>query len=142
MVWEQLRGHAGKAEMFRRSVGRGRLSHAWLFSGPAGTGRRLFAHLLAQCLFCTEVEDSLLEACGHCHNCRQMQAGSHPDLLEVACPPDKSVLPIESLVGVTERRGREGLCYELSLRPMSASRRVAVINDAQLMNPDGANSLL
>ena len=71
-----------------------------------------------------------------------MQAGTHPDFLRVACPEGKSELPIELLVGSRENRGGEGLCHDLSLRPMAARRRVAVIDDADRMSNESANALL
>jgi DNA polymerase-3 subunit delta' len=71
-----------------------------------------------------------------------MEAGTHPDFLTVACPEGKSELPIELLVGSLDNRGREGLCHDLSLRPMLARRRVAVIDDADRMSTEGANAIL
>ncbi|MAG92862.1 MAG: DNA polymerase III subunit delta' [Planctomycetaceae bacterium] len=142
VIWEQLKGHDNAVELFRRSIRRNRLSHAYLFTGPGGIGKRLFARLLAQCLFCSQRADEEFEACGECSACRQVEAGTYPDLIAVECPEGKSVLPIELFVGSKERRGREGLCHELSLRPMSADRRIALINDAHLMNAESANALL
>ena len=143
MVWERIRGHAEQVEMFRRAIVRGRLSHAYLFAGPEGVGKRLFARTLAQCLFCERRATSTdLAACGVCPSCRQMQAGTHPDYLTVGPPPGKSVLPIDVFVGPPDRRGREGLCHDLSLRPMASQRRIAVIDDAHLMNAESANALL
>lgn len=142
MIWEHVRGHADQVEMFRRAVRRNRWSQAYLFVGPDGIGKRLFAKTLAQCLFCQRVRDEDLDACGECSNCRQMQAGSHPDYLTVGCPEGKNVLPLKAFIGDDENRGREGLCYEITLRPMAGDRRVAVIDDANAMNQEAANALL
>ena len=142
MIWEHVRGHADQVEMFRRAVRRNRWSQAYLFVGPDGIGKRLFAKTLAQCLFCQQVGDEELDACGECSSCRQMQAGSHPDYLTVGLPEGKSILPIKAFVGDDENRGREGLCYEITLRPMAGDRRVAVIDDANAMNQEAANALL
>lgn len=142
MIWEKIRGHSEQVAMFRRSIARGRLAHAYLFIGPEGVGKRTFAHALAQCLFCERFDDDELEACGECPSCRQMLAGTHPDFLTAGVPKGKSELPIEMIAGDREHRGRQGLCYELSLRPMSADRKVAVIDDANRMNEYSANALL
>lgn len=142
MIWKQIRGHATQVEMFRRSIRRGRLSHAYLFVGDEGIGKRTFARALSQCLLCDKCDDADLEACGTCSQCRQMQAGSHPDFLSIGCPEGKSVLPIDLIAGSPECRGREGLCFDLSLRPASATRRIAVIDDADRMNAESANALL
>ena len=42
-MWESLRGHQNQVEMFRRAIGRGRVAHAYLFIGPSGIGKKLFA---------------------------------------------------------------------------------------------------
>lgn len=142
MIWQALRGHSRQIEMFRRAVQRDRLAHGFLLVGPPGIGKRKFAKLVAQCLFCTSRTPDQLDACGECPSCRQVTAGTHPDLLVVERPEGKQELPIDLLIGPPERRGREGLCHDLALRPMTASRRVAIIDDAHTMNDASANALL
>lgn len=141
-MWDELRGHQRLVELFRRAMARGRGAHAYLLIGPEGIGKRLFARMLAQCLFCERTTDAELEACGECPPCRQVLAGTHPDLLTVACPEGKRELPISLMIGERDKRGKEGLCHELAMRPMSGSRRVAIIDDAQTMNVEAANALL
>jgi DNA polymerase-3 subunit delta' len=142
MVWESTVGLETQREMFRRALSRGRLAHGFLFLGPRGVGKRLLARTLAQCLFCERHEQTDLEACGDCPSCRQVQAGSHPDLLQVGLPEGKRILPISLFVGDDANRGRSGLCFELSRAPMMASRRIAIIDDADAMNDEAANALL
>jgi DNA polymerase III subunit delta' len=142
MIWEKIRGHEGAINVLRRSAAAGRLPHALLFVGPPGVGKSLVARTLAMALLCERFSESQLEACGECRSCRLMLAGTHPDFLPLACPEGKSELPIELLVGSRENRGREGLCHDLSLRPMMARRRVAVIEDADRMSLEAANALL
>jgi DNA polymerase-3 subunit delta' len=113
-----------------------------VFVGPDGVGKRLVAKGIAQCLFCQRVSDEQLDACGACAACRQVLADTHPDLLTVGCPEGKRELPIALIAGEGERRGREGLLHDLSLRPMSATRRIAIIDDADTMNEESANALL
>jgi DNA polymerase III subunit delta' len=142
ILWNRLRGHAATIEMLRRAAARGRLAHGYLFLGPAGVGKRLVARGLAQALFCRETNENELVPCGHCPACKQVLAQTHPDLLELGCPEGKRELPIDLIAGSKDRRGREGLCHDLSLRPMSANRRVAIIDDAERMNDESANALL
>jgi DNA polymerase III subunit delta' len=141
-IWDTLQGHDIVLEQLKRAASRRRLSHAYLFLGPGGIGKKLFARNLAQSLFCEETLDEELDACGVCANCKRMQAGTHPDYYQIGCPEGKKSIPIELFVGDEEHRGRQGLCYELSLRPMSSDRKIAIINDAHLMQSEAANSLL
>ena len=142
MIWDQLRGHREQIEMFRRALRRGRTAHAFLLIGSAGIGKRHFARLVTQCLFCQRRDAAELEACGECPACQQVIASTHPDLIQLGCPEGKQDLPIELMIGAPDRRGREGLCHDLSLRPMSANRKVAIIDDAERMNEASANALL
>jgi DNA polymerase-3 subunit delta' len=142
MIWEKILGQAAAIDILRRSAASGRLAHALLFVGPRGVGKGLVARTLAMTLLCERFPASELEACGECRSCRMMLAGTHPDFLSVECPEGKSELPIELLVGSRENRGSEGLCHDLSLRPMAGGRRIAVIEDADRMSNEGANALL
>jgi len=69
-------------------------------------------------------------------------AGNHPDLHIVGKPPDKSFIPLETFVGERERRMREGLIYELSLKPFLGGRKIAIIDDADYLHAESANCLL
>ena len=102
----------------------------------------MFARIFAQSLLCERFADEELDACGECSGCRQMEAGSHPDFFYVGCPEGKGEIPVASFMGEKEKRGQEGLIHDLSLRPMVASRRIAIIDDANRMNEEGANGML
>ena len=142
MPWQDIRGQEVAIDLLRRSVERGRLAHGYAFYGPRGVGRKLVARTLAQALFCPNIPDEDLDACGRCPSCKQVAIGSHPDLLEVGLPADKKTIPLDSLIGEPEKRGRQGLCYELSMRPLAAPRRIAIIDDADALAVEGANALL
>lgn len=142
MIWDRVRAHQDAVAQFQRSIGRGRLSHGYLFIGPSGIGKRLFARTMAQCLLCANIPDEQLDACGKCGPCKQMAAGTHPDFIEIGCPEGKKDLPIELIAGSLGKRGKEGLCHELSLRPMEGDRKIAIIDDADMMNAASANAFL
>lgn len=140
--WDTLLGHNLVIEQVTRAYERGRLSHSYLFVGPAGVGKRLFAQKLAQALLCESEDVERLNACGVCPNCKRFIAHTHPDYYEIGCPEGKKSIPIELFVGSDDHRGREGLCYEMSLKPMASNRKIAVIDDCHLMQSEAANSLL
>ena len=142
MAWHGIEGHDEVVDQFRRAIRRGRLASSFLFVGPEGVGKRTFALRLAQALLCTTRPEAELDPCKTCPTCLQVAADSHPDLHTASKPPEKSSLPLDILVGDREHRGREGLCYEISLRPYSGRRRIAVIDDADHLYAEGANALL
>ncbi len=142
MVWQGVLGHDEIVAWFRRALERGRLASSFLFVGPEGIGKRRFAFALAQTLLCSTRSEVLMDPCGRCPACLQVRSLSHPDLDYVCKPEDKSFLPLDLLVGDKERRGREGLCHRLSMKPFMGGRKVAIIDDADYLNPEGANSLL
>lgn len=141
-AWESLKGHQEQRDLFARSLQRGRLSHAYVLTGPDGVGKRRFARLLAQSMFCREHNAGTIDACGECRACRAFTAGNWPDFLEIGLPSGKTEIPIALILGDADKRGREGLCFELSMAPQASERRVALINDAHRMNQEGANALL
>lgn len=129
-------------EQFRRALARGRLASSFLFVGPPGVGKRTFAVTLAQAMFCQSRPEEALDPCGTCPSCSQVLAGSHPDLDVVAKPADKSFIPLDLLIGERDHRRREGLCHNIAMKPNEGGRKVAVLDDADYLNAEGANSLL
>lgn len=141
-MWLDLEGHDEVAEQFRRILARGRLASTFLFVGPPGVGKRTFALRLSQALLCNERPPELLDPCGTCPSCVQMAAGTHPDLLQLAKPRDKNEIPVDLIIGRKEQRMQEGLCHDLWQKPRQGGRRIAIIDDADDLNEEGANALL
>lgn len=142
MLWDALLGHQQQKCWFETAIENGRLASSFLFVGPDGIGKRTFAILLAKGLLCRNSPAQSLVACGKCEDCAQVDAGTHPDLLTVAKPVDKANIPIELLIGERDKRMRSGLCHDISLRPYSGRRKIAIIDDADTFNSEGANCLL
>ena len=139
----QIQGHDAVRQRFRRSLESGRLASTFLFVGPEGIGKRSFALGLAQALLCSDVTgDDPLEACGRCESCKLLAGGTHPDLLRISRPEGKSFIPVELFIGPQEKRMREGLCHDIAMKPFLGGRKVALIDDADYLNVEGANALL
>ena len=142
MSWQGIHGHDAVVEMFRRGIGRGRLGSTFLFVGPSGIGKRTFAIKLAQALLCETQPTEQLDPCGQCAGCIQVQSLTHPDLEVVGLPKDKKFIPIDTFIGDKQHRNREGLCPRIAMRPMRGRRKIAIIDDADHLNQEGANCLL
>lgn len=141
MPWSEILNHRSALERFQKSVANNRLGSTYLFVGKNGIGKHLFALKLAQALLCESSTESLTP-CGTCPSCAQVNAQTHPDLILVSKPADKAFIPLELFIGKAEHRRQAGLCHEIGLKPFRGGRKIAIINDADFLNVEGANSLL
>ena len=142
MLWQNYIGHATQREWFETAIAKGHLASTFLFTGPASIGKSTFALLLAKTLMCDELRGQFGEPCNQCESCVQVDAGTHPDLIRLSKPADKSYIPVEMLVGPRESRMQEGLCHDIRLRPFYGRRKIAILDDADHLNQEGANCLL
>ena len=87
MGFEALLGNQRLKENLTGSLGRGRVSHFYLISGPEGSGKHTLARLLAAAILCRTEE----KPCGACTPCRKIMEGNHPDFITVEDPEHKNV---------------------------------------------------
>jgi DNA polymerase-3 subunit delta' len=107
------------------SGGPGAITHAWLFTGPPGSGRSVAARSFAAAVLCDA------HGCGHCPSCRQVAAGSHADLLLVR--------PDGLSYGVKQTRD---LVLRAATAPVYGRWRVVLFEDADRATEQAANALL
>ena len=115
-----------------------RLAHALLLTGPAGVGKRHFAHALSQWLLCESSGDGGL-ACGRCRGCLQFAAGSHPNLFWLRPLFDDKTDKQKRDIGVEQLRD---LGDKLTLSTHYGGARVVVFDPADALNVAGVNALL
>ncbi len=137
MTWKRLRGHEAVVEALARAIRRGRLAHAYLFTGPSGVGKRTFAVELAKALLCDKgggaSPGEVPEACDRCPACIQVEAGTHPDFHAAARPPESQEFPVELM--------RE-LCRSFALKPARGRGKIVVLDGADDLNEEAANCFL
>ena len=131
--WTDIHGHAEIIRRLRVLAAAERLPHALLFSGMEGIGKRRTARVLARTLLCEAAGDA---PCGHCDACRTMAAGVHPDYFETA-PEARG----KSAAMIRTDAVRD-ILIAASGAPVSARRRIIVIDGADRMNETAANRLL
>jgi len=132
--WYRVRGHEALVQAFQRVIRRHRLAHAYLFTGPPGVGKKLFATELAKALLCEAPDaEEKLDACGVCPACLQIEAGTHPDFLLVRKPEESHEFPIDLM--------RE-LCQHFALKSARGRGKVVLLDDADDLNPESANCFL
>lgn len=125
---EALSGHEEVWEKLVRQSDAGRLPHALAFTGPAGIGKRGLAWAFAQKLLCDK--DPSVAPCGECGPCRRVELHQSENVLCIE--PQKGSIRLEASTQILEF---------LVLRLMGRAR-VIIIDGAQLLNPQAANSLL
>jgi len=114
------------------AIAQGRLPHALLLTGLPGLGKGVLAEAVARQLLC---EAPSLESgpCGRCTACAQLNAGTHPDYMKVQLEEDASVIKIDQI---------RTLANKLTLSSHQGGYKVVVLNPADSMNINAANSLL
>ncbi len=117
--------------LFEQRLASGHTPHAMLFTGPEGVGKLQFALAFMHRLFCHDIQPS--GACGKCKACHLLKTGNHPDQYHIASPEDKNNISVEQV---------RKLIHYASLKPHSAPKKIAIIEGAELMNHNAANSLL
>ncbi|MDH4208931.1 MAG: DNA polymerase III subunit delta' [Anaerolineae bacterium] len=137
-MW-QIAGHDWVVNVLRASLATGKVSHAYLFSGPPGIGKRTLAVSLAQAVNCLG-EDG---PCNECEPCRRIREGIHPDvhlvtlhyqaLLREEDDDEQKELRIDTIRSISQQAG---------LKPFEGKYKVFIIPDAELMTMQAANSLL
>lgn len=127
-VWDDLVGQEPViAQLSSAAGGTSGLAHAWLFTGPPGSGRVTAARAFAAALQCTETP----RGCGHCASCHQVLQGTHADV-EVVRPQGLSF-------GIRDARA---LVLRASSSPSGSCRQIVLFEDADRATEGAANALL
>jgi len=123
-----LVGQDAVVRTLRTALGSGKLAHAYLFSGPRGSGKTSAAKILARCINCvagpTQAPDNT------CENCRAMLAGTALDVIEVDAASNRGIEEIRAL--------RESVKFA----PASMRMKVFIIDEAHMLTREGANAFL
>jgi DNA polymerase III subunit gamma/tau len=126
--WDEVVGQEHVKDVLRPALERGRIGHAYLFSGPRGVGKTTTARLIAMTVNCDDA--TAVKPCGVCESCKMVIAGRHPDVLEIDAASNNSVDDVRDL--------RE----KVALQPMRGSNKVYILDEAHMMSKSAFNALL
>lgn len=125
-VWDDLVGQPRAARFLRNAVESERVSHAYLFVGPPGVGKKSAAKAFACALLCDD------GGCGNCSACSRVRRGVHPDV---------HLIEPEGAKGFVVEQVRD-LVRDVQLSPIDGSRKVYIVESADLFNENSGNALL
>ena len=127
-------GQRRALSLLQGSLSRGRVAHAYLFSGPPHVGKMTLANDLARALNCNANDPP----CGECSICQRITSGKHADVQEIGLGknPDGKV---QTEIGIEEIRQ---LQHSTNLPPFEGKCRVYIINGAEWLSTEAANCLL
>jgi DNA polymerase-3 subunit delta' len=124
-------------QLLQRSLERGRLAHAYLFTGHQLDELEALAQTLAKTLNCQQPvrreNEAAVDSCDQCVNCRKIQNGNHADVHWIRPESKSRIISVEQM---------RGLMQDINLKPSEAEYKVATIVAADRLNVQAANAFL
>jgi len=121
-------GHEWATDLLSQAIRSGRLSHAYLFTGPSQVGKTTLARAFAQALVC---ERGAGTPCGECHTCQRVTQGRYPDIQLIVA--EKNTIQIDQVRAITS---------DAAISPLEGKRKVFIVREIERASPPAANALL
>lgn len=133
MLFDGLYGQNEIKKILKDMIAGDRASHAFVFCGPDGIGRKSFAKQFAQALMCEVRQEGEAEPCYQCVGCTLMQNNTNPDYVVIAEEDGKSTIGVETIRNMQE---------DLATAPEYGRKKVYVIASAEKLTVQAQNALL
>lgn len=127
LTFSEVAGQKSIVKTLENALKSKRIAHAYLFAGPRGTGKTTMAKLFAKALNC---EEGLGQQCNECDNCKEINAGSHPDVIEIDAASNNGVDDVRDLI------------EKINYSPIKGKYKVYIIDEVHMMTSSAFNALL
>ena len=128
--FDQIVGHKDVIEHLQNAIRMDKISHAYIFDGETGSGKKLLATMFAMTLQC---EEKGVDPCLKFASCKKALSKNHPDIINIVHEKPNSI-------GIEEIRGQ--LISDAGIKPYSSPYKIYIISDAQLLTLQAQNALL
>jgi len=128
--FQNIVGHEQIINHLKSAMKLNKISHAYIFSGDKGSGKKTLANAFAKMLLC---EGEGEKPCGKCRSCSQAESGNHPDIIRIIHEKPNTV-SIDDI--------REQLVGDIQIKPYQSKYKVYIVPDAEKMNVQAQNALL
>jgi DNA polymerase III subunit gamma/tau len=125
--FETVVGQKHIVQTLQNAIKSGKLTHAYLFCGPRGTGKTTVAKLLAKSINCLNPEEA---PCNRCDHCSSIQNGTHPDVIEIDAASNNGVDEIRDLI------------EKVKYSPIQSRYKVYIVDEVHMLSQGAFNALL
>lgn len=128
MAFENIIGNEQVKNTLNKIIEQDKISHSYMFIGPDGIGKTLFAKEFAKMILC---ENSDIKPCNTCKSCVEFTNNNNPDLIEIE--------PVQGTIKIEQIRELQAKVLE---KPIISNKKVYIIEDADCMTKEAGNCLL
>jgi DNA polymerase-3 subunit delta' len=125
---DSILGQEQPKALFGDIMKKQKLAHAYIFAGPEGVGKFLFARELAKAILCEKAT-----GCGKCRSCLRIAHKNHPSLNILSVLEKKKNIPIEAI---------RDLEHEIALKPFEGKYKIFIIDNAETLSEEATNAIL